>query len=246
MKSRKPDPNYPLLQEVPGANGITLWSLGSKTLTITPETDPDKLKAAKLSAYSQTAWSMGYHALSYELAKHTPSFSMARATFDQEMSAKYGAEPSIPPSDQHPFHYPNRYLEEMAALVEKAAALGVESFTPERFMERINAGTNRGFTINDQRTREAECRQMADDLETGRITPRRVCGVGTTKVIARRWIAEQRTKTEMGLITDGALDSLNLSNLNTNLRIALREVEAGRTATLEIPAEEVGYPGPRP
>ena len=124
MKTRKPDPNYPLRQEEPGANGITLWSLGSKTLTITPEADPDKLKAAKLSAYVETTWSMGYHALSYGLAKHTPFFSMDRVTFDREMSAKYGGESTIPASDQHPFHYPNRYLEEMDALIEKAGGLG--------------------------------------------------------------------------------------------------------------------------
>lgn len=116
-------------------------------------------------------------------------------------------------------------LAKIPAIKAEIQALGGVPMTEAEFMERVNAGTNQGFSVTELQSKLEDAKAQLAGVQAGSVTPRSVVGKGGTKKGATAWLNNMIAEVEAALASDGFMYTVNVSNYAYNLNAQLRELK---------------------
>lgn len=122
--------------------------------------------------------------------------------------------------------YMAKTLAEIPAIKAEIESLGGVAMTEAEFMERVNAGTNQGFSLAELQSKLTEAKAQLEGVQAGSVTPRSVTGKGGTKKGAIAWLQQSIDQVKTALASDGFMYTVNVSNYQYNLHAQLRDLKA--------------------
>ena len=136
------------------------------------------------------------------------------------------AEAAIANADASNASYMASTLAKIPAIKAEIEALGGVPMTEAEFMDRVNAGTNQGFSVAELQSKLADAKAQLAGIQSGSVKPRTIVGKGGTKKGATAWLNNMIAEVETALANDGFMYTVNVSNYAYNLNAQLRELKA--------------------